>query len=77
MKRKFIAVILGAMLLSLTACSSDAPEKEKTAATPAENLPTLTIMTHDSFSMSKEVLAAFEKAVIQRPANEWVRHFLS
>ncbi len=64
MKVKFVAVILGVMLLSLTGCSSDAPEKEKTA--PAKDLPTLTIMTHDSFSLSKEVFAAFEKTINAR-----------
>jgi len=64
MKQKFAALVLGGIFLCLTGCSSDAPEKEKTA--PAEDLPTLTIMTHDSFSLSKEVLAAFEKAINAR-----------
>ncbi len=66
MKVKFVSAVLGVMLLCLTGCSSDAPEKEKTAVAPAEELPTLTIMTHDSFSLSKEVLAAFEKAINAR-----------
>ncbi|MCG8634189.1 MAG: thiamine ABC transporter substrate-binding protein [Desulfobacterales bacterium] len=60
MKSKFVSAVLGIILLC-TGCSGEAPEKE-TAAVPAE-LPVLTIMTHDSFSLSKEVLAAFEKAV--------------
>jgi len=64
MKVKFVLAVLGVILLCITGCSSEAPEKETTASPVV--LPTLTIMTHDSFSLSKTVLAAFEKAINAR-----------
>jgi len=48
MKKRFLAVLLLGLLL-ITACSVE-PETR-----------TLTIMTHDSFSISEEVIAAFEE----------------
>jgi thiamine transport system substrate-binding protein len=55
MRRLFLFVVPITLLLS--ACAAPA------VGTPAENQPqTLTVMTHDSFAVSKDVIAAFEQA---------------
>lgn len=54
MRRLSLFVLLITLLLS--ACAAPA------VGTPADNQPqTLTVMTHDSFSVSKDVIAAFEQ----------------
>ncbi len=53
-------MILGWVVISLTACSKEnEAETKEPAAT--QKMPVITIMTHDSFSMSKSVKEAFEE----------------
>lgn len=59
MKRILILMALAATLI-LTACGQD--EKKEAAAPAAKTEPqALTVMTHDSFSISKELVAEFEQ----------------
>ena len=50
MKSKFFMIFLCLLVLSLFACSK---EEEK-------QIPSITIMTHDSFSISKDIVSKFE-----------------
>ena len=60
MQRKpFLFIILLAGALALAACAPTSPST--TEAAPENGQPrTLTVMTHDSFAVSEDVLAAFE-----------------
>jgi len=55
---KCITILLLSLLLLLSAC---APQATPTTALPAEP-QTLTVMTHDSFAVSEDVVKAFESA---------------
>ncbi len=59
MKQKFFLMILCLTVISFFACSKEDQKQEE--AQPAKTLTqTVTIMTHDSFSVSKEVVSKFE-----------------
>ncbi len=70
--QKLITLLLGGLLLLLTACAPAATPTESPTAAPtaAVTEPTapagepvkLTVMSHDSFNASPEVIAAFEQA---------------
>ncbi|NJB66486.1 thiamine transport system substrate-binding protein [Desulfobaculum xiamenense] len=61
--KRFLAVTAILLGLALSGCGSEPAEKAKPAAPEAQAEPTvLTVMTHDSFSVSAEVIAEFEKA---------------
>lgn len=62
MKSTFFLVVLSILMISLWACSNQEQNKEPKQAATVE-LPVITIMTHDSFSISKDVAAAFEEKV--------------
>jgi len=62
MKRTFFILMISLMMISLFACSDDG-QKKQTAKDAAVDIPTITIMTHDSFSVSKEVVSTFEEKV--------------
>ena len=49
-------------MIGFTACSKQDQNQEANRK-QASQLPVITIMTHDSFSISKEVVAAFEEKV--------------
>ena len=53
---KKLTVLLSAFFLLLPACSPQA------TATQATGPQTITVMTHDSFSISEEVVKSFEEA---------------
>ncbi|HEB65473.1 MAG TPA: thiamine ABC transporter substrate-binding protein [Chloroflexi bacterium] len=55
--KKTLPLLLAALLLLLAAC---APKESAAPATPA--VRTLTVMTHDSFDVSEEVVRTFEQA---------------
>ncbi|HBY06372.1 MAG TPA: thiamine ABC transporter substrate-binding protein [Chloroflexi bacterium] len=57
MKTKFFIIML-LLFLFLTACSTAEPASTNTAVGPL----TLTVMVHDSFAVSDDVIAAFEQA---------------
>lgn len=57
MKTKFFIIML-LFFLFLTACSTAEPASTNTAVGPL----TLTVMVHDSFAVSDDVIAAFEQA---------------
>lgn len=60
MKKYSFFLILCLMMISFFACSRE--DQDNTAEkNKAEQIPVITIMTHDSFSVSKGVVAAFEK----------------
>ncbi|HCY88053.1 MAG TPA: thiamine ABC transporter substrate-binding protein [Desulfobacteraceae bacterium] len=71
MNFKWISVLLLAAVLMCGGCAGDEPQHEKAgsetaaeqAAAASGKPAVLTIMTHDSFSVSKPVLAAFESAI--------------
>lgn len=54
---KTISILLISILFLLTTCTS-APSPGETAPKPTE----LTVMTHDSFSVSQDIISAFESA---------------
>jgi thiamine transport system substrate-binding protein len=60
MKRKLMLILIGTLLM-LTACRAKGPAPAPVTPTPASPR-TLRVMTHDSFAISNEVKAAFEKA---------------
>ena len=51
MKSKFFMIFLCLLVLSLFACSKEG----------GEQIPSITIMTHDSFSISKDLVSKFEE----------------
>ncbi|MBW2558979.1 MAG: thiamine ABC transporter substrate-binding protein [Deltaproteobacteria bacterium] len=53
------------MVVSFFACSENEQKKE-TAKNAAVDIPTITIMTHDSFSISKAVVSKFEEKLHAR-----------
>ncbi|MBN1811116.1 MAG: thiamine ABC transporter substrate-binding protein [Anaerolineae bacterium] len=60
MKRAFVLALIG-ILLALTACCPFAPGGVTPEATTPPEPRTLRVMTHDSFAIGDEVIAAFEK----------------
>ncbi|WP_454228762.1 hypothetical protein [Propioniciclava flava] len=58
MSRTFVGGLAAALAaaLALTGCSSSA------ASTPSSAPATLTVVTHDSFNVSPDLLASFEKS---------------
>ena len=68
MKNNFVLLLL--LLVALNACRRVEPDDEESRSSPVR----LTMMSHDSFAISEEILAAFEKAenaeVILLPAGD-------
>ncbi|NOX34918.1 MAG: thiamine ABC transporter substrate-binding protein [Deltaproteobacteria bacterium] len=62
MKQKFLLIIVLAALISLFACSKEEQKKEAKKGS-ADKMPVVTIMTHDSFSISKGVVLKFEEKI--------------
>ena len=60
MKSKLILAIICWLTMGLYACSTEDQKSEKSQNKSANN-PSIVIMTHDSFSVSKEVAAKFEE----------------
>ncbi len=58
MKSKFLLLGLGVALLGFLACSTEEQNPEKKQRSQR---PVVTLMTHDSFSVSTEVVALFEE----------------
>jgi thiamine transport system substrate-binding protein len=61
MKSKFLLFILCLSVFSLFACSEGGEKADKNKPVEQKTALSITIMTHDSFSISKEVVAAFEE----------------
>jgi len=59
MKLNFFLVIICLVMVSLFACSKEEQNQDKDQTIITES-QTVTIMTHDSFSVSKEVVSKFE-----------------
>lgn len=62
MKLRFISILAGLTMISFLTCLGETQAKE-TQKTDTGQLPKITLMTHDSFSVSKEVVSQFEKQV--------------
>lgn len=62
MKVRFFLCVFSMMVVGFFACSNQEQQQEATQTQSAE-LPVITLMTHDSFSVSKTVVSAFEQAV--------------
>ncbi len=60
MKLKFFSMIVCLALIGLSACSKE-EEKQDTNKNQAIQTPSITIMTHDSFSVSKALVEKFEE----------------
>jgi thiamine transport system substrate-binding protein len=60
MKRGFMLALIG-ILVALTACCPSTPDIVTPQATTPPETRTLRLMTHDSFAISDEVIAAFEQ----------------
>lgn len=60
MKLKFFSMIVCLALISLSACSKE-EEKQGANKNQAIQTPSITIMTHDSFSVSKALVETFEE----------------
>lgn len=56
--RTFVLLILSTAVLLLASCAPGADREDPSPSDPAEQV--LTVMTHDSFAASQEVIAAFE-----------------
>jgi len=65
MRRTFFLMMISLMVISFFACSDDEQTTEA-ARNAAADIPTITIMTHDSFSISKAVVSKFEEKVHAR-----------
>jgi thiamine transport system substrate-binding protein len=61
-KFKIFTIVLCMIMLSLSACSNSGKKKDEHGNSVKE-IPSITIMTHDSFSVSKEVVAKFEAKI--------------
>ncbi len=61
-KFKIFSIVLCMIMTTLLACSSSEQKKDEKSDSVKE-IPDITIMTHDSFSVSKEVVAKFEAKV--------------
>jgi thiamine transport system substrate-binding protein len=59
-KVKFFSIILCVLMINLFACS-DSEEKNEEKPNITKEISTISIMTHDSFSVSKELVAKFEE----------------
>ena len=59
MKLKFFLIIICLILISLFACSNEVQNQDEAQRSTPE-IPSITIMTHDSFSVSKKVISLFE-----------------
>ncbi|MEA5055005.1 MAG: thiamine ABC transporter substrate-binding protein [Propionicimonas sp.] len=63
-----LAALAGALAVLLTGCAgvsgevTQPPDPGSSQSAPATESTTLTVLTHDSFSLPEETLAAFEKA---------------
>lgn len=62
MKLKLFLIVICLMLVSLFACSNEEQIKDDTKSAISE-IPRITIMTHDSFSISKKIITLFETKV--------------
>ncbi|MCF6267568.1 MAG: thiamine ABC transporter substrate-binding protein [Desulfuromusa sp.] len=60
MKLQLFPIVLCLLVATLFSCSRSEEKSETTQPSPAE-IPVITIMTHDSFSVSKGVFEQFEK----------------
>lgn len=60
--RKILAILLGAALLASACAGADGTPTPTTSAAPGGEAQVLTVMTHDSFAASEEVIAQFEEA---------------
>ncbi|MFZ3071259.1 MAG: thiamine ABC transporter substrate-binding protein [Anaerolineaceae bacterium] len=60
MTKKVFLILIGSILI-LSACGGDATQPEETPTVEGET-QTLTVMTHDSFSVSADLISAFESA---------------
>lgn len=58
MKLKFFLIVLSVTLLGFLACSNEEQNQEKNQEAQR---PVVTLMTHDSFSVSQEVVTLFEE----------------
>ena len=58
-KLKIFSIVLCISMISFFACSNNEPGDKKNIVDKAD-IPSITIMTHDSFSVSKELVAKFE-----------------
>ena len=56
--RTAVSIALSATVLAITACTSDTPSAQQAGAAKADKV---TVVAYDSFTPSKEVLAAFTK----------------
>lgn len=59
MKVKFFLIIICLILISFFACSNEEQNQDETQR-PLPEIPSITIMTHDSFSVSKKIISLFE-----------------
>jgi thiamine transport system substrate-binding protein len=59
MRKMLFLMILGWVMISLSACSREDEARTKAPAA-TQKVPVITIMTHDSFSVSKTVVSEFE-----------------
>ena len=58
----FFSIVLCMIMITLFACSSSEQQKDENQNS-VKAMPNVTIMTHDSFSISKELVARFEAKV--------------
>ncbi|WP_300464263.1 thiamine ABC transporter substrate-binding protein [Desulfobacula sp.] len=62
MKVKYVLWVFSVLMVSLLACSNQ-EQSQEVPQIQATALPVITIMTHDSFSVSKALVSAFEQTV--------------
>ncbi|MCP4670517.1 MAG: thiamine ABC transporter substrate-binding protein, partial [Desulfobacula sp.] len=62
MKFKIFSIVLSVIMITFFACSNNEQAQDEKQDSVKE-IPKITIMTHDSFSISKEVVAKFEAKV--------------
>jgi len=60
MKLRLMLMMFCLMAVGFFSCSTE-EQKQETVQTDQDKMPVITIMTHDSFSVSKEVVAVFEE----------------